>query len=261
MTGLWDGAATAIGRVRRVNEDSYLTSPPVYAVADGMGGHGSGDVASALAIDALAAGARLHPLSADAVIAALYEANRIIVEATAERAEAGGMGTTITGLALIETGGGGHLMVFNIGDSRVYRVAGGRLDQITVDHSEAQELVVAGHLTRDQARTYPRRNIITRALGSDPPPAPDHWLLPAIAGDRYLLCSDGLFSELTDDQILSLLTPGDPQLAADTLVAAANDAGGRDNITVIVVDVGQDEDDDRAAEDDTMPRDQLPGRP
>jgi protein phosphatase len=162
---------------------------------------------------------------------------------------------------LIETSGGGHMMVFNIGDSRVYRLADGRLDQITVDHSEAQELVVAGHLTRDEARTYPRRNIVTRALGSDPPPTPDHWLLPAIAGDRYLLCSDGLFSELPDDQILSLLKAGEPQHAADTLVAAANDAGGRDNITVIVADIDQDEDDDRAVEGDTMPRDQLPGRP
>jgi protein phosphatase len=261
MTGFRGGAATAIGRVRRVNEDSYLISPPLYAVADGMGGHGSGDVASALAIDALQACARLHTLSADAVLVTLYEANRVIVAAAAERGDADGMGTTVTGLALIQTSGGSHLMVFNIGDSRVYRLAGGRLDQITVDHSEAQELVVAGHLTRDEARTYPRRNIITRALGSDPPPAPDHWLLPAIASDRYLLCSDGLFSELTDDQILPLLTAGDPQHAADALVAAANDAGGRDNITIIVVDDGPDEGDDWRADDDTVPHDPPPGRP
>jgi len=261
MTGFCAGAATTVGRVRRVNEDSYLISPLLYAVADGMGGHGSGDVASALAIGALQDRARLHPLSADAVFAGLYQANRVIVQAAAQRGNADGMGTTITGLALIETSGGIHLMVFNIGDSRVYRLADGRLDQITVDHSEAQELVVAGQLTRAEARTYPRRNIITRALGSAPPPAPDHWLLPAIAGDRYLLCSDGLFSELTDDQILPLLTAGDPQHAADTLVAAANDAGGRDNITVIVVAVDQDEGDDRAAEDDTIPRDLPPGGP
>src|ERR1700749_3296636 len=103
MTGLWDGAATAVGRVRRGNQDSYLTSPPVYAVADGMGGHGSGDVASALAIDALQARARLHPLSADAVLASLHQANRAIVEAAAQRGNADGMGTTVTGLALIET--------------------------------------------------------------------------------------------------------------------------------------------------------------
>lgn len=261
MTRFCDGAATAIGRVRRVNEDRYLISPWLYAVADGMGGHGSGDVASSLAIDALQACARLHPLSADAVLAALYAANRLILEAAAERGNGDGMGTTVTGLALIETSGGGHLMMFNVGDSRVYRLADGRLDQITVDHSEAQELVIAGHLTRDEARTYPRRNIITRALGSDPPPAPDHWLLPAIAGNRYLLCSDGLFGELTDDQILPLLTAGDPQHAADTLVTAANDAGGRDNITTIIVDVHQDEGDDWAAESDTIPHNQLPGGP
>lgn len=261
MTGFRDGAATETGHVRRVNEDSYLRLPPLYAVADGMGGHGSGDVASALAIEALTACARLRPLSADAVLATLYEANRVIVDATAERGEIDGMGTTVTGLALIETSGGSHMMVFNIGDSRVYRLAAGRLDQITVDHSEAQELVIAGHLTRDEARTYPRRNIVTRALGSEPPPLPDHWLLPAIAGDRYLLCSDGLFSELPDEAILPLLAAGDPQQAADGLVAAANDAGGRDNITVIVVDVDAGEADDGAAEEDTLPRDQLPGQP
>jgi PPM family protein phosphatase len=259
MTRIRHGVATVTGRVRRVNEDSYLGLPPLFAVADGMGGHGSGDMASALAIDALAACAHLLPLSANAILATLYEANQAIMDATAEQEVADGMGTTVTGLALIETSGGSHMMVFNIGDSRVYRLADGRLDQITVDHSEAQELVVAGRLTRDEARIYPRRNIVTRALGSNPPPTPDHWLLPAIAGDRYLLCSDGLFSELSDDQILSLLKAGDPQDAAATLVAGANDAGGRDNITVIVVDI--DEDDDRAADGDTMPRDQLPGRP
>jgi protein phosphatase len=255
------GAATDTGRVRQANEDSHLLLPSLYAVADGMGGHGSGDVASALAVDALADCARLVPLSADAVLAALYTANQIIVGAAAERSEADGMGTTMTGLALIGTGGGSHMIVFNIGDSRVYRLADGRLDQITVDHSEAQELVVAGRLTRDEARAYPRRHVVTRALGSDPPPAPDHWLLPAIAGDRYLLCSDGLVSEVPDDQIRSLLGAGDPEHAAGALTAAANDAGGRDNITVIVVDVDQDEADDQAAEGDTTPRDQLPGRP
>ena len=232
MTGFRDGAATETGHVRRVNEDSYLRLPPLYAVADGMGGHGSGDVASALAIETLTACARLRPLSTYAVLVTLYEANRVIVDATAERGEIDGMGTTITGLALIETGGGSQIMVFNIGDSRVYRLAAGRLDQITVDHSEAQELVIAGHLTRDEARTYPRRNIVTRALGRHPPPRPDHWLLPAIAGDRYLLCSDGLFSELPDEAILPLLAAGDPQQAADGLVAAANDAGEADDDTM-----------------------------
>ena len=260
VTRFSHGAATAIGRVRRMNEDCYLALPSLYAVADGMGGHGSGDVASSLAIGALTDCAQRLPLSADAVLDAVFDANRAILDATAERGETEGMGTTLTGLALIETSGGSHLIVFNVGDSRVYRLAEGRLDQITVDHSEAEELVAAGTLTRDQARTYPRRNIITRALGSDPPPTPDHWLLPAIGGDRYLLCSDGLFGELPDDQIVPLLEAGSPQEAAGALVAAADAAGGRDNITVVVVDVDA-ADGDRAADETTMPRDLLPDRP
>jgi PPM family protein phosphatase len=252
MSRFCHGVATSTGRVRRVNEDSYLALPPLYAVADGMGGHGAGDLASALAIEALTACALLRQLSAHAVLATLDDANHTIVQ----RSEADVMGTTVTGLASIETAGGNHLMVFNVGDSRVYRVVGGRLDQVTVDHSEVQELVLEGALTRDQARTHPRRNIVTRALGSNLVLRPDHWLLPAIAGDRYLLCSDGLFNELPDDQILTLLATHDPQRAAAALVAAANDAGGHDNITVVVVDV--DGDDDEAADDATTPRDQLP---
>ncbi len=232
------GAATCVGRVRRVNEDSYLALPPVYAVADGMGGHGAGDVASALAIEALISCARSRPLSADAVLAALEAANRAIIA----RDEADGMGTTVTGLALLEAGGG-HLMVFNVGDSRVYRLAGGRFDQVTVDHSEVQELVLAGVLTREQARTHPRRNVVTRALGGDPVLRADHWLLPALSGDRYLLCSDGLYSELSDEAIVGQLAIDDAQRAAAALVAAANDAGGHDNITAVVVDG----DDDAAA--------------
>ncbi len=252
MTRFCHGVATSTGRVRRVNEDSYLALPPLYAVADGMGGHGAGDLASRLAIDTLLACARAGPLSVDTVLGTLDDANYAIFE----HDEAEGMGTTITGLASLETAGGHHLMVFNVGDSRVYRVAGDHLDQVTVDHSEVQELVLAGTLTPDQARTHPRRNIVTRALGSALAVCPDYWLLPAIAGDRYLLCSDGLFNELPEDQMLPLLGGGDPQHAATALAAAANAAGGHDNITVIVVDV--DDDDDDEGVEVTIPRDELP---
>jgi PPM family protein phosphatase len=232
------GTATSVGRVRRVNEDTYLALPPLYAVADGMGGHGSGDVASALAIDTLTVCAGQPPLSVEAVLAALDQANRAIIA----QQDADGMGTTVTGLAAVEAAGGDQLMVFNVGDSRVYRLADGRFDQVTVDHSQVQELVLAGVLTREQARTHPRRNIVTRALGSHPPLHADHWLLPAIDGDRYMVCSDGLSGELPDEVIQGLLTAGDPQQAATALVAAANDAGGRDNVTVIVVDIEVDDD-------------------
>lgn len=244
------GAATSVGRVRKVNEDSYLAVPPIFVVADGMGGHGCGDLASRIAIEDMSACVPLRPLFAEAVLTALEHANRHIIEHSgAER-----MGTTATGLAALETAGGDRLMVFNVGDSRVYRLAGNRLHQLTVDHSEVQELVLAGVITREQARTHPRRNVITRALGNDTGRVPDHWLLPAVTGDRYLICSDGLFSELPDEGILPLLAAGSPQQAAETLVAAANDAGGHDNVTVVVVDI---ESDGHGADEPTLPRQVL----
>ena len=245
------GAATSVGRVRRVNEDSYLAVPPLFVVADGMGGHGAGNVASRIAIEEMTACAALRPLFVEAVLSTLEQANRHIIE----RDEANRMGTTVTGLAGIETAGGDHLMVFNIGDSRVYRLASNRLEQLTVDHSEVQELVLAGVITREQARTHPRRNVVTRALGSDTGRLPDHWLLPAVTADRFLICSDGLFGELPDDVIRRLLAAGDPLRAAEALVSAANDAGGRDNVTVVVVDIDSD---DRDANEPTMPREILP---
>jgi serine/threonine protein phosphatase PrpC len=246
------GAATSAGRVRHVNEDSYRAAPPLFVVADGMGGHSSGDLASRIAIEEMNACVALRPLFAEAVLTALEHANRHIIE----RGAANGMGTTAAGLAALETAGGDHLMVFNIGDSRVYRLSGGRLEQLTVDHTEVQELILAGVITREQARTHPRRNVVTRALGSDAGLLPDHWLLPAADGDRYLICSDGLFSELPDEDILPLLAAGAPQQAADALVAAANDAGGRDNVTVIVVDIDSDDD----ADETTLPRGLLSGQ-
>lgn len=245
------GAATSVGRVRQVNEDSYLARAPLFVVADGMGGHGGGNVASRIAIEEMSACVPLRPLFAEAVLTALEHANRQIIE----RDKANRMGTTVTGLAGLETAGGDHLMVFNIGDSRVYRLADHRLEQLTVDHSEVQELVLAGVITREQARTHPRRNVVTRALGSESGLRPDHWLLPAVTGDRYLICSDGLFSELPDDVILRLLAAGAPQQAAEALVMAANDAGGHDNVTVVVVDIDADDD---AADETTLPREALP---
>ena len=244
------GAATSVGRVRQVNEDRFLAVPPLFVVADGMGGHGSGDVASTIAIQEMSACAALRPLFTEAVLTALEHANRHIMESD----EATRMGTTVTGLAGLETAGGDHLMVFNIGDSRVYRLAGHRLEQLTVDHSEVQELVLAGVITKEQARTHPRRNVVTRALGSESGLLPDHWPLPAVTGDRYLICSDGLFSELPDEVILPLLAAGAPQQAADALVAAACDAGGHDNVTVVVVDIDADD----AAVETIPPREALP---
>jgi PPM family protein phosphatase len=232
MIGFSYGAATSVGRVRRVNEDSYLAAPPLFVVADGMGGHGAGNVASRIAIEDMKACAALRPLFAEAVLTMLEHANQHIID----RDEANRMGTTVAGLAALETVSGEELMVFNIGDSRVYRLAGGRLEQLTVDHSEVQEMVLAGVITREQARTHPRRNVVTRALGSDAG-RPDHWLLPAVPGQRYLICSDGLYGELADKAIAALLAAGTPQQAAEALVGAANDAGGRDNVTAVVTEI------------------------
>lgn len=245
-----------------MNEDSYIAQPPLFAVADGMGGHGAGDLASRLAIDTMTVAGRLRPLSVEGVLDALDGANRAIVTYEGVR----GMGTTITGLALLEIPGGDRLMIFNIGDSRVYRLSGGQLEQLTVDHSEVQELVQAGVITRDQARIHPRRNIVTRALGTSPPSRPDYWLLGASAGDRYLICSDGLYSELPDEHIASLLANGgSPQASADALVAAAEVAGGHDNITVIVIDVvgfgslsDVTRDDQSAVETTALSREEMP---
>jgi len=250
MIGFSFGAATSVGRVRQVNEDSFLVDPPLFVVADGMGGHGSGDVASRIAIDDMSACAALRPLFAAAVLTALEQANQHIIEQHAINK----MGTTATGLAALETAGGEQLMVFNIGDSRVYRLAGGLLEQLTVDHSEVQELVLAGVITKEQARIHPRRNVVTRALGTSAGLHPDHWLLPAIVGDRYLICSDGLFSELPDEVIAPLLAVGHPQQAAETLVAAAVEAGGRDNVTVVVVDIAESS---NGANEATLPRDTV----
>jgi serine/threonine protein phosphatase PrpC len=249
------GVATSVGRVRRVNEDSYLAVPPIYAVADGMGGHGSGDVASRLAVEALARCVELRPLFTEAVLHALEEANQVIVSRTEPPSR---MGTTVAGLAGLEAAGGDQLMVFNVGDSRVYRLAADRIVQLTVDHSEVQELVTAGVLTREQARTHPRRNIVTRALGTAPTVHADHLLLPAGGGDRFLICSDGLSGELPDEVILPLLAVGDPRQAAEALVAAANDAGGRDNVTAVVVDIAR----NAGPADETVPlRQQSPAGP
>ena len=164
------------------------------------------------------------------------------------------MGTTVTGLAGLETAGGDHLMVFNIGDSRVYRLSGDRLEQVTVDHSEVQELVLAGVITREQARTHPRRNIVTRALGSDPVLHADHWLLPATAATGTCSAPTDCSASCRTRSILPLLAAGAPQQAAEALVTAANEAGGHDNVTVVVVDIDSDDD---GADETTLPREAL----
>jgi serine/threonine protein phosphatase PrpC len=231
------GSATDVGRVRRVNEDGVLTRSPLFAVADGMGGHAAGEVASSVALTTLAAHLDGTPaLDADTVVAAVRAANAAVFDRAAERPDLRGMGTTLC--AVVLTGAADRLVIVNVGDSRVYVVQDGALTQITRDHSYVEELVAAGALTRDEARTHPHRNIVTRALGIEPSVQVDAWEVALTPGDRYLLCSDGLFGEV-DDHVIAQVLAGvaDPQEAAERLVRMANEHGGRDNITAAVVDV------------------------
>ncbi len=241
LTLRW-GTATDVGRVRTLNEDSLLAGPTLFVVADGMGGHAAGEVASQLAVEEFARLAERPAVGADDLAETVRQANERILSAGAERSDRHGMGTTLTGIGVVGSAEAEQqLAVFNVGDSRVYRFSDGRLDQLTVDHSAVQELIDAGRLSPQDARSHPRRNVVTRSLGSQPSPDPDVWLVPPGAGDRYLVCSDGLTGELEDPAIAEVLGASpDPQAAADELVRHALAAGGNDNVTVVVLDVAED---------------------
>ncbi len=247
------GVATDTGLHRDHNEDAYLARPTMFVVADGMGGHQAGEVASAIAIAVLDRTAVLSEFTAEAVASAVLTAHDEIAATAAAEIGRAGMGTTITGLAVVAAGGNEHWAVFNVGDSRVYRLADGVLTQVTVDHSEVEELVASGRLDRDQARSDRRRNIITRSLGSDEKPLVDMWVFPPTPGEQFLICSDGLTGELPDERIAELMTAShSAREAAAVLVSAAVEAGGHDNVTVIVV--RPDDPADGAVDEDTSPR-------
>lgn len=229
-------ARTHTGLVRRANEDSYLAKTPLFAVADGMGGHAAGEVASDAVIARLSEAATGATVGAEEIDRALRDAVDDIARqsGTAD----GGTGTTVTGIGLTVVGGEPYWSVFNIGDSRVYLSVQGSLVQLTVDHSIVQELVDAGLITRDEAHVHPHSNVITRAVGFHEEPIPDYRLVPVIAPSRLLVCSDGLTRELTDAGLEHLLSGAGSALeTADALVEAALENGARDNVTVIVVDV------------------------
>ncbi|WP_286175921.1 protein phosphatase 2C domain-containing protein [Arthrobacter sp. NEB 688] len=246
------GRATDVGRVREHNEDSVIAASRVFAVADGMGGHAAGEVASRIVVETLGELEEHPPTSPDDVSAALREANRRILETVNADPAKRGMGTTAAGVVVVDTGGREHWVVFNVGDSRVYRLADHRMHQVTRDHSEVRELVDAGLLDPSEVATHPLRNVITRSLGTDPGPRVDTWVLAPTPGERFVICSDGLSNELDDRDIMVLARQyADPQTAADELVGAAVRAGGRDNVSVVVVAVDAGEDDDDA---DTAPR-------
>ena len=249
------GVGTDVGLKRAVNEDASIAQPPVFVVADGMGGHEAGDVASALAIERFCELSEAQELTSDRVAELIRSVNEEIFLAGRAAPDGRSMGTTAVGLVLVPNGPMPFWLVFNIGDSRVYRSFGGVLELLSQDHSYVQELVAAGHLDASAARTHPQRNVVTRALGVERAVQADLWMRAPEPGERFLLCSDGLSSEIGDDEIgRHLGRPEDPDAVASSLVAAALDAGGRDNVTVLVLDVIEV---DGAVDQITAPRDRA----
>ena len=243
------GAATDVGQVREVNEDSYLAAPPLFVVADGMGGHDGGDVASRIVVEEFA---RLAEEGYDprrgsqAVAETLAACHERITAYAEEQARLTGRdfqaGTTAVVALLVEDdapdGRTPNWLLANVGDSRIYRFVDGDLEQVSVDHSLVQELVDEGMLTREEMAVHPARHVVTRALGGPELEDADYFLLPLPSAERLVLCSDGVTEMIDDDEVAAILAEAtDPRDAADRLVEAAVRAGGRDNATAVVVDV------------------------
>ena len=227
------GSRTDIGYVRDHNEDSLIIIPPLFAVADGMGGHEEGEIASEITVNTLAELAPSH-LDAEGLTAAVEAANYNVMKAPRQGIGRDGMGTTLTA-AMLE---GERLLIAQVGDSRAYLLHKGHLQQITRDHSLMADLIEAGQITPEEARVHPNRSVITRAIGSDIHMRPDIYELNVDAGDRILLCSDGLSSMISNNAIESIMRrQSDAQHCADELVTAALENGGADNVTVVVADV------------------------
>jgi PPM family protein phosphatase len=229
------GSATDIGRVRERNEDSVLVDPPLYVVADGMGGHRGGQVASQVALETME---ELAAEGRGSLAEHVRKANRAVWDRSEEEEQLSGMGTTLTA-ARIE---GGSALVAHVGDSRAYLLREGLLRQLTTDHTLVARMVKSGEISEAEADVHPHKNVLTRALGTDQDVEVDEDSIALADGDRLLLCSDGLTGMVTEDQIQAILENSDqPQQAADRLVKAANRAGGIDNISVVVIDaIGED---------------------
>lgn len=262
MTRVRSGSATDVGRARSINQDTPLVAEGLYAVCDGMGGHRGGEVASQVAVESL----REHFVDTTlaALVAAVQAANESVYERALGDPDLRGMGTTLCAVALVDVSdsptngasgrgapaaaeaglvdGERQLGVVNVGDSRVYLFRDGDLVQLTRDHSLVEEMVRDGRLSPDEALSHPQRNVLTRALGVEPSVQVDAEMVIPYTGDRYLLCSDGLFNEVDEARIAATLRRlADPNEVARELVRLANEAGGRDNITVVVVDIVDDD--------------------
>ena len=238
------GVATDIGKVREGNEDSFLVQPPLFAVADGMGGHRGGEVASQLAlevIESLAAGGK------GTLPDQVREANRRVFDRSLKDRNVTGMGTTLTA-ALI---GRGSATLAHVGDSRAYLLRAGAFRRLTEDHTLVARMIKTGEITASEAEVHPHRNVLTRALGTEPDVGVDEMNVPLMDADLIVLCSDGLTAMVTEQQMQAILEATDsPQDAADRLIKAANRAGGIDNITVLVLRIDGDPDPDDASDPD-----------
>lgn len=225
-------ARTDVGNVREHNEDSFLEKSPLFVVADGMGGHEAGEVASRIAVQTMEANI---PKSSnpEALAAAVVKANEAVLRGAEDGTGRPGMGTTLTAALIFDN----EVTIAQVGDSRAYLLHNNELQRITRDHSLVADLIEQGRLTEEEARFHPQRSVITRALGSDPQMQPDIYSLPVEDGDRLLLCSDGLSSMVSDEAIEMVMLANEyPQDACDALVDEALAAGGLDNVTVIVID-------------------------
>jgi len=229
-------ATTDTGRRRLANEDAYVFHPPLFAVADGMGGARAGEVAARLAAAALEE-AGTETKGEEGVAALIEEANRRIWERAVTDPATSGMGTTVTAALVDETAG--HVAIGHVGDSRAYLLRGGSLEQLTTDHSLVAELVQSGVLTPEEAERHPQRSAITRALGTEPSVRVETFTVAAEVGDLFLLCSDGLSAMLGDDEVAAAIerAGGEPAHAGAALVTAANARGGEDNITVVLFEL------------------------
>jgi PPM family protein phosphatase len=247
---------TDTGRRRMRNEDAYVFEPPLFAIADGMGGARAGEVAAGIAATALRDGRR-NVIGEESLEAVIDEANRRVWERSVADPSTAGMGTTVT-VAFVDAAAEG-IVFGHVGDSRAYRLRGDELEQITTDHSLVAELVESGVLTPEEAERHPQRSAITRAVGTERAIEVDVFTVPADPGDLVLLCSDGLTGMLSEDEIAAVLLEADrdPSAAAHGLVAAANAHGGEDNITVVLFELVEGEPDPVTADDPALADDET----
>lgn len=246
VLGLRSAIGSDVGRRRTSNQDSGATTARMLVVADGMGGHAHGEIASSVTVTALTdLDARLPrdlvgvDLAAE-MSGALVEATRQLGQRAADDPDTRGMGTTVVTLLL----SGEHLAMAHIGDSRIYRLRDGGLSQLTHDHTMVQQLVDEGQITPEEALTHPRRSVLMRALSTDHLPEPDLDRIEIQAGDRFLLCSDGVTAVLDDGMLAELLSTGEPDAVVGRIIDLANERGGPDNITAIIADVVESPDDE-----------------